>query len=503
MLSGYATPDATQAYADAHPEIAYRPLADSGLLVSPAGFGGYRVDAESSVYHEALRYALQNGINLIDTSSNYGGGGSEELVGIVLRRLHKEGEVPREAVVVVSKGGYLQGQNYQISQQRKASGQPWPELVEYGEGLEHCIHPDFLEDQITRSLRRLQLETLDVYLLHNPEYYLNWAAKQEMALEDARTEYSLRLRSAFTYLEEEVSRGRIRSYGISSNTFPSPADAPGYTSLSRVWEIAQVIGPENHFRVIQLPMNILETGAATEANQPEGESVLAFAGARELAVLVNRPLNAIRGNQMTRLADVEVHGVAHPEVVEKRIEKVLGEEIRFRTEILPLLEVEEPVEKQLVSIFSAGRLLQWRWQGFGSYHNWNDMQTRYLVPRLQMAVDVFTSEPELPDGVRAWLQNYVEILNQAMAGIDAIYAREASRQAASLKRQIGSADTTWGEGETLSQMAIRALRSTTGVTSVLVGMRRREYVEDVLAELQRPVEVEPRQDSWEKLATSG
>lgn len=501
MLSGHATAAATQAYAEAHPDIDYRPLAPDGLLVSPAGFGGYRVDAESSIYHEALRFALKNGINLIDTSSNYGGGGSEELVGIVLRRLHKEGSVPREAVVVVSKGGYLQGQNYQVSQQRKASRRPWPDLVEYGEGLEHCIHPEFLEDQITRSLQRLQMETLDVYLLHNPEYYLNWAAQQGLVPEEARQEYYRRILEAFTYLEEEVSRGRIRNYGISSNTFPDPAGAPAHTSLARVWEIAQAIGPENHFRVIQLPMNLLETRAATEANQPDGESVLAFAQEQGLAVLVNRPLNAIQGNQLTRLADVEVEGMAHPDVVEKRIEKVVGEEIRFRTEILPLLEVEEQVEQRLVSIFSAGRLLQWRWQGFGSYHNWNDMQTRYLVPRLQAAVDVFTSEPELPAGVRGWLQGYVETLNEAMAGIDAIYAREASRQVASLKREVSAADETWAEGATLSQMAIRALRSTAGVTSVLVGMRRREYVDDVLAELQRPVEVAPREASWEKLAT--
>ena len=500
MLPGRATPAATQTYAVDYPEIDHRLLGESDLVVSPAGFGGYRVDAESSVYHEALRFALQNGINLIDTSSNYGGGGSEELVGIVLRRLNDEGEVPREAVVVVSKGGYLQGQNYQVSQQRKASGRAWPDLVEYAEGLEHCIHPEFLADQITRSLRRLQMETIDVYLLHNPEYYLNWAVQQGLALEEARKEYYRRILEAFTYLEEEVARGRIGSYGISSNTFPAPADAAGHTSLARVWQLAWTIGPENHFRAIQLPMNLLETGAATRGNQPDGKSVLGYAEEKKVAVLVNRPLNAIQGNQLTRLADVETEGVAHPEVVEKRIEKVVAEEVRFRTEILPLLQVEGQVEKQLVSIFSAGRLLKWRWQGFGTYHNWNDMQTRYLVPRLQAAVDVFTSEPELPAGVRGWLEGYVEALNAAMDGVDAVYAREASRKAASLKRRVSAAAETWGEGETLSQMALRALRSTVGVTSVLVGMRRRAYVEDVLEELRRPVKVAPREQAWEALA---
>jgi aryl-alcohol dehydrogenase-like predicted oxidoreductase len=84
-----------------------------------------------------LVYALQQGINLIDTSSNYADGGSERLVGQVLADLADE--VSREAVVVVSKVGYLQGQNYALSQERKEAGRPFPDLVEYASGLEHCM----------------------------------------------------------------------------------------------------------------------------------------------------------------------------------------------------------------------------------------------------------------------------------------------------------------------------------------------------------------------------
>ena len=87
----------------------------------------------------------------------------------------------RDQVVVVSKVGYLQGSNFELSQQRKAAGNPYPDLVEYADQLEHCIHPEFIADQLTRSLQRLNMETLDVYLLHNPEYYLGWAHKNEVA----------------------------------------------------------------------------------------------------------------------------------------------------------------------------------------------------------------------------------------------------------------------------------------------------------------------------------
>jgi aryl-alcohol dehydrogenase-like predicted oxidoreductase len=186
---------------------------------------------------------LCEGINLIDTSSNYADGGSESLVGEVLENLIASGKRSREKIVVVSKVGYLQGQNYELSRERKQEGRPFPELVEYGEGLEHCIHPEFLKDQLNRSLERLKLKTLDFYLLHNPEYYLEWAQKNGHALEAARSEYYRRIRNAFEYLEEEVGRGRIRYYGISSNTFRRPP----INRISHAWQLSGILpSPSPH-----------------------------------------------------------------------------------------------------------------------------------------------------------------------------------------------------------------------------------------------------------------
>lgn len=500
MLTGHATPEDTQAYADNYPEIDYRPLNETGLLVSSAGFGGYRVDVSVGDHHQALRHALLNGVNLIDTSSNYAGGGSEKLVGTVLRRLDDEGDVPRQAVVIVSKGGYLQGDNYQISQQRKEAGRPFPDLVEYADGLEHCIHPEFLDDQITRSLKRLQMETLDVYLLHNPEYYLNWAWKAGVGLEEARAEYYRRIELAFDHLEKEVEQGRIRWYGISSNTFPSPADALDHTSLARVWEIAESIASDHHFRVIQLPINLLETEGVTEPNQPDEQSVVDFAQERRLGVLINRPLNAIADNQITRLADFgQAPEAVEAEDVAAAIERLVAEEDRFREEELPLLEVEEGEKRQLVEIFAVGRALQGRWQQFGTYYNWDDVQTRYLVPRIQSGVDFLSGRAELPASVASWLTGYVNALNEAMQAVDAAYKVQAERKSRAVRERAAVADEEWAEAERLSQIAVRALRSTAGVTTVLVGMRRREYVDDVLAELKREVSVRGRQASWTAL----
>ena len=148
MITGFATQAATHKYMQAHKPVAENQIGNTMLSISQAGFGCYRISTGVKHHEQALRKALIDGINLIDTSSNYADGGSETLVGQVLEDLTDTGALSREAVVVVSKVGYLQGQNYALSQERKRQGRPFPDLVEYGDGLEHCIHPDFLGDQL-------------------------------------------------------------------------------------------------------------------------------------------------------------------------------------------------------------------------------------------------------------------------------------------------------------------------------------------------------------------
>ena len=210
-------------------------------------------------------------------------------------------------------------------------------MVLYGGGLEHCIHPKFLEDQLSRSLERLKLSTLDFYLLHNPEYYLSWAWKTGVPLEEARREYYNRIRYAFQHLEREVEKGRISFYGISSNTFPSPAADSEFTSLQEVWEIAQSLSFDHHFRLIQLPMNLLETGGITEKNQVNGQSVLEFARDKKLGVLVNRPLNAISNNKLLRLAEVEARQRASDKEIADLVDGLSYSEETLKNKILSKL----------------------------------------------------------------------------------------------------------------------------------------------------------------------
>ncbi|MBX3058748.1 MAG: aldo/keto reductase [Anaerolineae bacterium] len=498
-ISGKATETGTQQYAARFGALTYAPFGVMGWRVSQAGFGGYRVDKDNSYHEQALRFALQKGINLIDTSSNYTDGNSERLIGRVLAELLDSGELRRDEVVVVSKVGYLQGFNYALAEQRKREGRPFPNLIKYAEGLDHCIHPEFLADQLTRSLDRLNLDTLDVYLLHNPEYYLRWAKRAHLTREQAHDEYYRRIEQAFGHLEEEARHGRIQSYGVSSNSFPEPEGHYTFTSLSRLWQIAHAISPQHHFRVIQAPMNLFETGLGTEPNQPGQQTVLQVAHQHQLTVLINRPLNAFHQDALTRLARVPMPDFpAPPEEVSTGVDTLQKLERQFQQQLLPAMAADDDTKSYLRDHLALGLMLDGRWGGFGTYQNWLDLRAQFLLPRTQTAVETLLNLGNLPADAHDWLDEYVDVANNTFAAITAYYQEQAARRAEHIQQAAQSADSDWA-APTLSQTAVRALRSTTGVTSVLVGMRRQDYVQDVLADLQYPVPTAERQESWQQM----
>jgi len=499
VTSGKAGIDGTEGYAAKYDTCSFNHLGKTGLRVSAVGFGCYRIDPTVDAHHQALTKALSGGINLVDTSTNYTDGGSELLVGTVIRDLAGTSKISRDSLVVVSKAGYLQGRNYDLSQKRKNRGTPFPDLVTVLPNLEHCIHPEFLEDQLTRSLERLDLQTLDVFLLHNPEYFLSRAREVGESLSDARNEYYRRIELAFKHLESEVDRGRIQFYGISSNTFPNSADDPEWTCLETIWSIAQNIGEDNHFQVVETPLNLLEPNAVLNKNQPNGQSVLEFARDRQLGVLINRPLNAIIDHKLLRLADVEPTVSGGEAVVNARIRDLIASEDLLKQELFPNLNLKPSLQKQLEDAVSVGYNLKRHWKQYGSYLRWLDVQTQFLIPKVQGVVQ-FLAQQDLSDEMIRMVEAHVRKVQESFFAVTNVYQAEASKQVGFAKNWIASADGDWGSAKTLSQMAIRAIRSTPGITTVLVGMRHDAYVEDVLEECSRSLDQESnRASSWKKL----
>src|SRR6185295_5584920 len=155
----------------------YRALGRTGLSVSEIGFGAWGIggrtvgetsygDTDDRTSLVALRRALDRGITFFDTSSAYGEGHSEALIGEAFA-------ARRDKVVIATKAGY----------------DSWDKPPDFSPGA--------VVASAERSLARLRSDYVDLLQLHNPP---------AQALREGG------VREALTRLQ---SSGKIRAWGVS------------------------------------------------------------------------------------------------------------------------------------------------------------------------------------------------------------------------------------------------------------------------------------------------
>ncbi len=114
----------------------------------------------------------------------------------------------------------------------------------------HCMTIPYLEDQLNRSLKNLQLECVDLMYLHN--------AIEGQIKDVSKEDFIKNLQKVFKFYEEKRNEGKIKFYGLATwECFRVPEENPQFLSLAEVIDLAKEAGGENHgFRFIQLPYNL-------------------------------------------------------------------------------------------------------------------------------------------------------------------------------------------------------------------------------------------------------
>lgn len=296
-LSGYATLEGTARYRERFKgraaENHFR--LEQNLWLSSLGIGTYLGNWDAATderYTEAVERAVELGANLIDTAANYRFQRSERSIGAALRRLTEENICGRDEIVVCTKGGYLPFDNEPPADKRAYVEETFvrPGIADFQDIVGgHCMTPRYLQSQLDQSLRNLNLETIDVYYLHNPESQLAAVPREE---------FERRLGAAFELLENNIKEGKIKMYGVATwNGFRIPADERGFHSLERMVEIAREAGGAEHgFRFIQLPFNLAMPEALVSDNQSvNGEHMSVLEAASALGVTVVASASILQG----------------------------------------------------------------------------------------------------------------------------------------------------------------------------------------------------------------
>ena len=155
----------------------YRRLGQTGLEVSTIGLGtnnfGGRIDFEAT--KKVLHRTMEEGINFLDCANTYGAGKSEEFIGQVLGKEH------RQEMIIATKVG------------NGPMGGPPPGPNQKG-GTRHHIMT-----QVDLSLKRLDTDYIDLYYMHR------WDP-------DTPIEETMRA------LDDLVHSGKVRYLGCSNYT---------------------------------------------------------------------------------------------------------------------------------------------------------------------------------------------------------------------------------------------------------------------------------------------
>jgi aryl-alcohol dehydrogenase-like predicted oxidoreductase len=263
-------------------EAHFRPAGE--LWLSSIGLGTYLGEADEETnrrYAAAVVRALELGCNVIDTAINYRFQLSERAIG----QTFGQGGLSRDEFFVSTKGGYVPYEGsfpedpaQYINATYIDTGLAQPE--DFAQGGQHCMTPSFLANQLAQSRSNLQMESIDLYYIHNPEGQLG---------ETARPEFMERLRKAFEFLEQAAADGHIGRYGLATwNGFRQLPSARDYLSLAEIVGLAQsVAGDAHHFGAIQLPVNLAMPEAFDHQNQQvDGAWRSTLDAAQELGIMV-------------------------------------------------------------------------------------------------------------------------------------------------------------------------------------------------------------------------
>ncbi|SHG38505.1 Predicted oxidoreductase [Kaistia soli DSM 19436] len=129
-----------------------RPLGKTGLDITPVGFGAWAIGGDAwgpqddSASIAAIRHAISAGVNWIDTAAIYGLGHSEEVVAAALKDIPKS-----ERPYVFTKCGLV-----------------WPPEDRDRTNVRRSGKMDSIRREVELSLKRLDVEVIDLYQMHWP-----------------------------------------------------------------------------------------------------------------------------------------------------------------------------------------------------------------------------------------------------------------------------------------------------------------------------------------------
>ncbi len=212
-------------------------------------FGNQNTESES---HSQLDYAVENGINFIDTAEMYPIGGNAQIVGSTERHIgswiSKIGSDKREKLIVATK---IAGPN---------------------RGMEYIRKPlDFskksIHEAVDLSLKNLQTDYIDLYQMHWPERVMNMFGQR--GLTNIDTNWQENFFEVLTIYEGLIKEGKIKHIGLSNE---APWAVMKFIHESEKHNLPRIVSIQNPYSLLN---RLFEVGL-TEVCMRENVGLMAY-----------------------------------------------------------------------------------------------------------------------------------------------------------------------------------------------------------------------------------
>jgi hypothetical protein len=141
-------------------------------------------------------------------------------------------------------------------------------------------------------------------------------------------------------------------------------------------------------------------------------------------------------------------------------------------------------KKSLLECLSLGKMLESNYDKFESPNHFTDIKGYHLIPRANFAINEIGKFFQSDDSLEHLLNNFAITVNITLDSIESELARQWNENNKQLHDELDKYLNDEQRDFSLSQKAIAFVNSLNEVSSTLVGMRKIEYVNDVLGSIK-------------------
>lgn len=224
----------------------YNTLGDSDLSVSEICLGTMTYGQQNTRQqaHQQLDYAVERGINFIDTAETYSTpmnpktqGKTEAYIGEWLVKQQ------RDRLIIATKiAGYA------------------PQLSWIREGNNH-LNRQNIEQAIEASLKRLKTDYIDLYQIHWPDRYVSLFGRANYDIASVRE--TVPIQEQLEVFSDLIKAGKIRYLGLSNET---PWGVCEFSHLAKQLGLPKVISIQNSYSLLNRVFEVHLSEACYENN---------------------------------------------------------------------------------------------------------------------------------------------------------------------------------------------------------------------------------------------